>query len=137
MKQMLSIGLVIITLGSLSCWAADTPTPRIVQPIIDEDTLARRTKAEADIKVIEDALELFKADNGHYPTTAEGLQALLQPTKAHNKPHGYLDKMPVDPWGNRYAYFSDGADFVIKSYGADGHEGGEGKNADIDSRALP
>jgi len=110
----------------------------VAPKIIGRTDEARRTKALADIKGIEEALHLFKLDNGFYPTTDQGLQALVtRPSNAHNfNPDGYLDKVPVDPWGNAYAFFCDGQNFIIKSYGADGQEGGEGKNADIDNRAL-
>jgi len=108
----------------------------VAPKIIGRTDEARRTKALADIKGIEEALHLFKLDNGFYPTTDQGLQALVtRPSNAKNySPDGYLDKLPADPWGNTYTYFGDGQDFIIKSYGADGQEGGEGKNADIDSR---
>ena len=108
----------------------------VAPKIIGRTDEARRTKALADIKGIEEALHLFKLDNGFYPTTDQGLQALVtRPSNARNySPEGYLDKLPIDPWGNPYVYFSDGQDYIVKSYGADGQEGGEGKNADIDSR---
>jgi general secretion pathway protein G len=108
----------------------------VAPKIIGRTDEARRTKALADIKGIEEALHLFKLDNGYYPTSAEGLSALVQrPANAKNyNPDGYLDRLPVDPWGNNYSYFSDGQEYIVKSYGADGQEGGEGKNADIDSR---
>lgn len=110
----------------------------VAPKIIGRTDEARRTKALADVKGIEEALHLFKLDNGFYPTTDQGLQALItRPSNARNySPDGYLDKLPVDPWGNPYVYFSDGQNYIVKSYGADGQEGGEGKNADIDSRAL-
>ena len=108
----------------------------VAPKIIGRTDEARRTKALADVKAIEEALHLFKLDNGFYPTTDQGLQALIQrPSNARNyNPDGYLDKAPIDPWGNPYVYFSDGQEYIVKSYGADGQEGGEGKNADIDSR---
>jgi len=108
----------------------------VAPKIIGRTDEARRTKALADIKGIEEALHLFKLDNGFYPTTDQGLQALVtRPSNARNyNPDGYLDRVPIDPWGNPYAYFSDGQEYIVKSYGADGQEGGEGKNADIDSR---
>ncbi|HEX7406203.1 MAG TPA: type II secretion system major pseudopilin GspG [Candidatus Binatia bacterium] len=110
----------------------------VAPKIIGRTDEARRTKALADIKGIEEAMNLFKLDNGFYPTTDQGLQALVtRPSNARNySADGYLDKLPIDPWGNPYVYFSDGQNYIIKSYGADGQEGGEGKNADIDSRAL-
>ncbi|MBP1684002.1 MAG: type secretion system protein GspG [Deltaproteobacteria bacterium] len=110
----------------------------VAPKIIGRTDEARRTKALADIKGIEEALHLFKLDNGFYPTTDQGLQALVtRPSNARNySPDGYLEKVPVDPWGNPYAYFCDGQNYIIKSYGGDGQEGGEGKNADIDNRAT-
>ena len=127
---LLEIMVVVFILGLLVTLVA----PRIIGRT-DE---ARRTKAAADIKGVEEALHLFKLDNGFYPTTDQGLQALVQPpANARNwSADGYLERVPVDPWGNQYIYFSDGQDFVVKSYGADGQEGGEGKNADIDSRNI-
>lgn len=125
---LLEIMVVVFILGLL--------VTLVAPKIIGRTDEARRTKALADIKGIEQALNLFKLDNGFYPSTAEGLQALVtRPPNAHNyNPDGYLDKLPVDPWGNPYMYFSDGHSYIVKSYGADGQEGGEGKNADIDSR---
>ena len=84
----------------------------VAPKIIGRTDEARRTKALADVKGIEEALHLFKLDNGFYPSTAEGLNALVQrPANARNySPDGYLDKLPIDPWGNPYAYFSDGAE---------------------------
>ena len=125
---LIEIMVVVFILGLLVTLVA----PKIIGRTDD----ARRTKAGADVKAIEEALHLFKLDNGFYPSTADGLNALVtRPANARNfNPDGYLDKVPIDPWGNPYAYFSDGVDVVIKSYGADGQEGGEGKNADIDNR---
>ena len=98
----------------------------------------RQRKAMEDIKDIEEALHLFKLDNGVYPSTSQGLRALVErPGGATNTPDAYLVGMPRDPWGNPYAYFGNGRDFIIKSYGADGREGGEGENADIDNRQVP
>jgi general secretion pathway protein G len=110
----------------------------VAPKIIGRTDEARRTKAAADIRGIEEALHLFKLDNGYYPGTGDGLQGLVQqPGNAHNwNPDGYLDKVPVDPWGNQYVYFSDGSRFVVKSYGADGQDGGDGKDGDISSDEL-
>jgi general secretion pathway protein G len=110
----------------------------VAPKIIGRTDEARRTKALADVKAIEEALHLYKLDTGTYPTTGQGLNALVQRPEGgragNYNPDGYLDKVPIDPWGNPYAYFGDGNDYIVKSYGADGQEGGEGKNADIDSR---
>lgn len=113
----------------------------VAPKIIGRTDQARATKAAADIKGIEEALHLYKLDMGHYPTTAQGLAALIAGGSGAGvgknvNPEGYLDKMPMDPWGNQYIYVSDGQSFVIKSMGADGAEGGDQKNADIDSRDL-
>jgi general secretion pathway protein G len=126
---LIEIMVVVFILGLLVTLVA----PKIIGRTDD----ARRTKAKADVKAVEEALHLFKLDNGFYPGSADGLGSLVQrPANARNwNPDGYLEKVPIDPWGNTYAYFSDGSDVVIKSYGADGQEGGDGKNADIDNRA--
>ena len=127
---LIEIMVVVFILGLLVTLVA----PRIIGRT-DE---ARVTKAKADIKAIEEALNMFKLDNGFYPSTAEGIQALVQaPPRARKfNPDGYLPNIPHDPWGNEYVYMSDGRNVVVMSLGADGVEGGEGYNADIDSRAL-
>jgi general secretion pathway protein G len=109
--------------------------------VIGQTDNARITKAKADLKEIEQGLHLYKLDNGIYPTTDQGLAALVQkPTGAPQprkyNPEGYIQKIPEDPWGNPYVYLSDGQGFVLRCLGADGEQGGEGKNADIDSRDL-
>lgn len=110
----------------------------VAPKIIGRTDEARRVKAAADVKGIVEALHLYKLDNGHYPSTGEGLNALVQRgANAKNfNPDGYMDRIPEDPWGNTYQYFSDGGDFMVKSYGADGQEGGEGKSSDISSRDI-
>ena len=103
---------------------------------------ARRTKARIQIENLEGALKLFKLDSGAYPTTEQGLDALVQKPTTGVIPRnwregGYLEKgkVPLDPWGNPYVYLSPGAknkDYDLKSLGADGEEGGEGDNQDIE-----
>jgi general secretion pathway protein G len=103
---------------------------------------ARRTKAKLQIENLEGALKLYKLDNGTYPTTEQGLEALVQkPTTGvipkNWREGGYLEKnkIPEDPWGKPYVYISPeikNKDFDLKSLGADGEEGGEGENADIE-----
>jgi general secretion pathway protein G len=130
---LIEIMVVVFILGLLITLVA----PRILGRT-DE---ARQTKAAADIKAIEQALSLYKLDNGFFPTTEQGIEALVtRPTtglvpKRWNA-NGYLEKVPMDPWGSPYVFRSDGSNFVILSFGADGAEGGEGINADIDSRNL-
>ena len=127
MFTLIEIMVVVFILGLLVTLVA----PRIIGRT-DE---ARVTKARADIKAIEEAMHLFKLDNGHYPSQAEGIEALVnQPANAPRwNPDGYLDKIPLDPWDSPYAYNSNGRDVYIKSFGADKVEGGEGYNADIDN----
>jgi len=110
----------------------------VAPKIIGRTDQARQTKAAADIKAIEQALKLFKLDNGFYPTSGEGLQALVTapPRARHPNPEGYLENVPEDPWGNPYIYGFDGRNLYIASLGADGVEGGEGYNADIDQNGL-
>ena len=128
---LIEIMVVVFILGLLVTLVA----PRIVGRT-DE---ARRVKAAADIKGIEEALHLYKLDSGFYPSTDQGLQALVTRPETGQvpqrwNPDGYLEQVPVDPWGNPYAFLSDGDRYSLKSYGADGAEGGEGKYADIDER---
>ena len=127
---LIEIMVVVFILGLLVTLVA----PRIIGRT-DE---ARVTKAKADIKAIEEAANMFKLDNGFYPSSAEGLAALVQaPPRAKKfNPDGYLSKVPVDPWGSEYIYQSDGRNVVVLSLGADHVEGGEGYDGDIDSRAL-
>ena len=128
---------IIVVVFILSLLAA------IVAPkIMGRTDDARIAEAKIQIKNFETALRLFKLDNGFYPGTEQGLAALVERPTAGQIPQkyregGYLEqkKIPLDPWGNPYIYISPGVngDFDIISYGADGKEGGEGKNADIKS----
>ncbi|MDX2168671.1 MAG: type II secretion system major pseudopilin GspG [Deltaproteobacteria bacterium] len=127
---LIEIMVVVFILGLLVTLVA----PRIIGRT-DE---ARVTKAKADIKAIEQAMNMFKLDNGFYPSSAEGIAALVQapPRAKRFNPDGYLPKVPTDPWGNEYVYQSDGRQIVVVCMGADGTEGGDGYNADIDSRSI-
>jgi general secretion pathway protein G len=109
--------------------------------VIGQTDTARITKAKAELKELEQGLHLYKLDNGIYPTTEQGLKALVQrptsgPAPRKYDPEGYVQKIPEDPWGNSYVYLSDGQTFVLRCLGADGEPGGEGKAADIDSKDL-
>ncbi len=105
---------------------------------------AKRAATKAQISNIESALQLYKLDNGNLPSTEQGLKALVErpasgPAAPNWKAGGYLPKVPVDPWGSPYKYTvpsSQGAEFEIVSFGADGAPGGDGKNADIVSWDL-
>jgi len=104
---------------------------------------AKRSTTIAQIGLIRDALELYMQDNGKYPTTSQGLAALVEEPTAPPKPRkwlGYLEQMPTDGWGNELVYESPGAhstDYDIMSLGADAQEGGEGLDEDIYSWDLP
>jgi general secretion pathway protein G len=109
----------------------------VVQNLRGATDKAKRIKAEADISSFKTALDRYYLDNGSYPTSDQGLMALVSAPSTGKVPvdypeGGYIEKIPPDPWGNPYVYQSDGDAYVLKSYGADGVEGGTGKNADID-----
>lgn len=107
----------------------------IVPRIMDRPDKARIVKAQADVRALESALNLYKLDNHNYPTTDQGLEALVQkPANAPSwKDGGYIDRLPKDPWGRPYQYLNPGTHGTIDifSLGADGQPGGEGKDADI------
>ncbi|MGK0500139.1 MAG: general secretion pathway protein G [Oceanicoccus sp.] len=113
----------------------------IVAPnVLDRADDARVQKVEADFAAIETTLKLYRLDNFNYPNSEQGLDALvdkpeLDPVPINWKRGGYLDDLPLDPWGQPYLYlspseFGDG-DFDIYTLGADGVTGGEEQNADL------
>jgi general secretion pathway protein G len=109
----------------------------VVQNLKGATDKAKRIKAQADISALKTALDRYYLDNGSYPSTDQGLPALISAPQngkvpADYPPGGYIERIPNDPWGNGYVYQSDGDNYLLKSYGADGVEGGAGKNADID-----
>jgi general secretion pathway protein G len=115
----------------------------VVPKILENVDKARVTRAKSDIQAIETALDLYRLDNFKYPTSEQGLQALVtppaDPTITNYRSGGYLKSLPVDPWNNLYQYQSPGADgreYEIVSYGRDGKPGGEGYDADIDTATM-
>ena len=112
----------------------------VVQNLRSATDKAKRVKAQADISQIKTALDRYYLDAGSYPTSDQGLPALVAaPTSGNDlKDWGgpYIERVPLDPWGHPYVYQSDGNEYLLKSYGADGVEGGEGKNADIDGSST-
>jgi len=129
---LIEIMVVIVILGLLAAL--------VVPKLVGRTEEAKKTQSRVQIKSLQQALELFKLDNGFYPTTEQGLEALVRIPEGGRTPKnyrkgGYLDRVPQDPWGNLYVYVSPGAhgDFDISSYGADGVPGGEGEDADINS----
>ncbi len=131
---LIELMVVIIILGILAMWVA----PKIMS----RPGEARQVKARIDIQNLETALKLYKLDNGSYPSTEQGLQALVEMPETGTVPKnwkkgGYLekDRVPTDPWGNDFIYLSPGlkGDFDIISYGADGVPGGEDEDKDINN----
>jgi general secretion pathway protein G len=132
---LIEIMVVLVILGLL----AAVVVPRIVGRT-DE---ARRTTAKMEIQNIEQALHLFKLDNGFYPTTDQGLEALVEKPTIGQIPNnwredGYLPKVPTDPWGYKYMYLSPGrhGPYDVVSNGGDGEPGGDGNAADVESWDL-
>ncbi len=112
----------------------------VVPKIMGRPDDARIVAAKQDIGAIMQSLKLYRLDNASYPSTEQGLQALLvkpasQPLPLNWKSGGYLDKIPKDPWGHEYQMLSPGVhgEIDVFSYGADGQPGGEANNADIGS----
>jgi general secretion pathway protein G len=125
---LLEIMVVVVIIGLLAAV--------IVPQFMKQVDTASITRAKADIRGIETALNLYRLDNFRYPTTDEGLQALVTNPGETAAPNWkqQLRKIPVDPWNRPYHYVSpgqQGGDFDLFTYGADGQEGGEGVNADI------
>lgn len=134
---LIEIMVVITILGILAALIV----PRVVGRTDD----ARITAAKTDISGIMQALKVYRLDNGRYPTTEQGLRALLEkptidPLPNNWKQGGYLDRssMPKDPWGKEYMYLSPGlrGEIDVFSFGRDGQSGGEGPDADIGSWQL-
>jgi general secretion pathway protein G len=110
----------------------------VVPRVIDRPDQARAARVQADIAILENALKLYKLDNLRYPSTEQGLQALVEkpsrdPVPANWAGNGYVDRLPNDPWGNPYQYLAPGVkgEIDLFSYGADGNSGGDGMDADI------
>jgi general secretion pathway protein G len=112
----------------------------IVPRVIDRPDQARAARAQSDIVAIASAVKLYRLDNFRYPSTEQGLAALVSPPTAEPLAQnwatgGYMDRLPRDPWGVPYQYLSPGVhgDFDIFTFGADGNTGGDGADADIGS----
>jgi len=129
---LIELMVVILIIGVLAAL--------IVPKVMSRPDEARITAAKQDIATITQALNLYKLDNQRYPTTEQGLAALVhKPTTApipnNWKSEGYLDRVPKDPWGTPYQYLQPGVHGAIDvfSFGADRAAGGEGNDADIGS----
>ena len=125
---LIEVMVVVIILGILAAI--------VVPRVMDRPDDARITKAKQDIRALESALNLYKLDNFVYPTTDQGLEALVAKPAGTPEPKNwkrYMDRLPKDPWGAPYQYLSPGSksDVDIFSLGADAQLGGEGANADV------
>jgi general secretion pathway protein G len=123
---LIEIMVVILILGLLATI--------VVQSLRGAADKAKHTKAQADLAEIKTALDRYYLDNGYYPTTDQGLNALVTPptngrVPANYESGGYIERLPQDPWGTPYFYQSDGNSYVLKSFGADGVESAD----DIDA----
>ncbi|MBQ7665625.1 MAG: type II secretion system major pseudopilin GspG [Synergistaceae bacterium] len=125
---LIEIMVVVVILGLLAALVVPRIGPQVAE--------AQRTTAATQIRSLEDALEMYRMHNGFYPSTQQGLEALVtapttSPVPKRFAEGGYLKKVPEDPWGNPYVYRNNNGRITITSYGPDGEEGGEGVNADI------
>jgi general secretion pathway protein G len=127
---LIEIMIVIVILGILAAL--------VVPKVMGRPDEARIVAAKQDINSLLQALKLYRLDNQTYPSSEQGLQALVNkpsspPTPNNWKSGGYVDRLPKDPWGNDYQYLNPGlrGEIDVYSYGADGAPGGEGNNADV------
>jgi general secretion pathway protein G len=127
---LLELMVVIVIIGVLAALIAPNIISRVAQ--------AKITAAQADISTLMNQLKTYKLDNGRYPSTDQGLQALVTKPSTGSIPsnwHDYLSKLPEDPWHHPYQYANPGVhgEIDVFSFGADGQPGGEGDDADIGS----
>lgn len=126
---LLEVMVVVVILGILASF--------VVPNLLGNKEKADQQKAITDIVALENALDMYKLDNSVYPTTDQGLEALVSkpsnPEPRNYRDGGYIKRLPNDPWGNQYQYLSPGDNGTIDIFtlGADGQEGGEGPSADI------
>ena len=127
---LIEIMIVVVILGILAAI--------IVPKLTDQPEKARAVKAQQDIRAVESAIQLYKLDNFYYPSTQQGLEALVtrpsgDPQARNYKQGGYLPRLPKDPWGQPYQYLSPGVkgEYDVFSYGADGKPGGESVDTDV------
>ena len=132
---LIEVMIVVVILGILAAV--------VIPKILDRPDQARVIAATSDIRVIMQQLKLYRLDNAAYPSTDQGLQALVikpttNPLPLNWRQGGYLEKLPNDPWGRPYQYLNPGlkGELDVFSLGADGQPAGEGNNADIGSWNL-
>ncbi len=125
---LIEIMVVVVILGVLSAL--------IVPNVISRPDEARAAAAKLGVQQIGNALEYYRLDNGFYPSSDQGLEALVTEPSGFPEPknwneEGYLGNLPEDPWGELYLYFNEGRSIDVYTFGADRQEGGEGVDADI------
>lgn len=125
---LVEILMVVVIIGILLVLVV----PNVVNRVDD----ARIVAAQHDLRAIGNALQLYRLDNGHYPSTQQGLAALVtrpsgRPEPRNWGPEPYLKKVPIDQWGNEFVYSNSGRTFDLYSMGEDGREGGTEYDADI------
>jgi general secretion pathway protein G len=132
---LIEVLVVIVILGILAAL--------VVPRVLERPDEARVIAAKSDIAAILAALKLYRLDNQRYPTSEQGLEALISrptqpPVPPNWKPNGYLERMPKDPWGRPYQYLNPGlrGEIDVYSLGADGQPGGSGIDADVGSWDL-
>ncbi len=132
---LIEVMVVVVILGILAA--------AIVPKLMSRPDEARMVKAKQDIRTLEGALQLYRLDNFVYPSTDQGLEALVNkptddPIPPNWKDGGYVERLPKDPWGNDYRYLNPGeqGEIDIYSLGADGQVGGRGAGTDVGNWAL-
>ncbi|MDX2143250.1 MAG: type II secretion system major pseudopilin GspG [Rhodospirillaceae bacterium] len=127
---LIELMVVIVIIGLLSTF--------VILNVLPSQDRAMVEKVRADVALIEQAVEMYRLDNLAYPTTEQGLEALIEPPEGLGRPEryrtgGYIKRLPADPWGNAYQYVQPGerGTFDIYSLGANGRIGGEALDADI------
>lgn len=125
---LIEILVVVVILGILGAV--------VVPNLMSRPDSARIQAAQTDIRMIAASLDVYRLDNFQYPSSEQGLEALVErpsgyPEPPNWNPEGYIKKLPTDPWGTPYLYERRETVFTLFSLGADGQEGGEGMNADI------
>lgn len=128
--SLIEILVVVVIIGILAAV--------VVPRVMDEPDRARVTKAKQDVQALVTALNMYKLDNYSYPSTEQGLEALVrrpagQPAAPNWKEGGYIERLPSDPWGNPYQYLNPGVhgEIDVWSFGANGTSGGEGIHGEI------
>ncbi len=125
---LIEILVVVVILGILGAV--------VVPQIMGRPDTARIQAAQTDLRSLASALDVYRLDNFQYPSSEQGLEALVErpsgfPEPKNWNPDGYIKKLPTDPWGSPYIYERNDTNFTLYSLGADGQDGGDGLNADI------